>query len=467
MEAASAVSRIRARGFERECERLRPLGEAYVLRRFGDALGRADAEDAVAEVLIRLHRRAAEGHLPDNLRAMFFASVRNAAIDLLRARAARPATVGLEAAASAAEEGGVPAELAESRERAVRLQEALARMRGSYRETILLRFGLGLTVPEIAAHFQISEAAAKKRVLRAGAQVRKQMAAIDAEEFCPQMRELARSSAFEKQAGGLASEPEVEALRAHFSHCGPCRAYLMRLRGELHDLGSTALAGLLAGHHLVGRVGALRQLGRWAGAVGETAQGVGERLRHFALRAVAPFSSGDGAAGAMMGTGQKIAAVCGAGAAATATCLLSGAVGPGIGAAIHPGHGDRPPAPKVKRLSSQDVPLAPVSSEPAVATPGETAPSPDSGSSASKHQAAPEAAPPPPTPPQASEAVRETSPAPSEFGIEESSSSGGASSGAAGSAAESPPPAPAFGEGSAAGGGGSGSASGGAVGFHG
>ena len=33
-----------------------------------------------------------------------------------------------------------------------------------------------------------------------------------------------------------------------------------------------------------------------------------------------------------MGTGQKIAAVCGVGATATATCLLSGAVGPGIGA---------------------------------------------------------------------------------------------------------------------------------------
>ena len=74
-------AQIRARRFERECERLRPLGEAYVLRRFGGSLNRADAEDAVSDVVIRLHRRMTEGRVPDNLRATFFTSVRNAAID--------------------------------------------------------------------------------------------------------------------------------------------------------------------------------------------------------------------------------------------------------------------------------------------------------------------------------------------------------------------------------------------------
>lgn len=475
MEPASAASRLRARSFERECERLRPLGEAYVLRRFGDVLGRADAEDAVAEVLIRLHRRAREGRAPDNLRAMFFASVHNAAIDLLRARAARPATVALEAAASAPDEGGVPAELAESHEDAVRLQEALARMRGSYRETILLRFGLGLKVPEIAAHFQISEAAAKKRVLRAAAQVRKRMASIDAEEFCPQMRELARASAFEREASGLAGESEAEALRAHFSHCGSCRAYLVRLRGELHEAGSSALAGLLASGRLGGRVDVLHQLGHWAGAAADGAQGAVGRLRHLALRSAAPFSSGDGAAGMALGTGQKIAAVCGAGAAATATCLLSGAVGPGIGAALHPSHADQRPAAKVKRLSSSDLTPAPLLSQPPAGAAAETAQSAPTGSE-SRHQAPSEPTPTAPAPPQTSEAVGEASAPsapPSEFGIDESSSSG-SGSGSGASAAESPPPAPeapASGGGSSGAGGarsGSGASSGGgSVGFHG
>ena len=112
MEAASAVSsfsaRLRADSFERECERLRPLGEAYLLRRFGGSLNRADAEDAVAEVLIRLHRMAAAGRPPLNLRATFFASVRNQGIDQLRSRAAKP-TVALEAAAYAPSLGGAPA----------------------------------------------------------------------------------------------------------------------------------------------------------------------------------------------------------------------------------------------------------------------------------------------------------------------------------------------------------------------
>jgi len=479
MEAAPAVSRLparlRARSFERECERLRPLGEAYALRYFAGQLGRADAEDVVAEVLIRMHLRAQEGRPAENLRAMFFTSVRNAGIDLLRSRSARPATVGLEMAAGASDAAAVPAERAEGREDALRLQEALARMRGSYRETILLRFGLGLTVPEIAAHFEISVAAAKKRVLRAGAQVRKRIAAIEGEEFCPQMRELARGFAFEKQASSLASAAEAEALRAHFSHCGPCRSYLAQLRGELLDLGSVALAALLAGHRLSGKVEIAHQLGHWAGGALDAAQGAGERLRHLALRAGGPFSSGDGAAGAVMGSGQKIAAICGAGAAATATCLLSGAVGPGIGAAIHPSHPAHRPAPKVKRLSSQDVPLTPV---PAGPTQAEPAPSPDTGteSASPPRQAPPEAAT-PPTPPKVSESVQETSAPASEFGIEGGSTSEGASSRSGststGSATESPPasarPSGGSGGGESAGGsGGSGSAAtGGSLGFQG
>ena len=166
MEAASAILRglpaqRRAAAFERECERLRPLGEAYLMRRFGGSLNQADAEDAVAEVLIRLHSQMAAGRSPRNLRAAFFTSVRNAAIDVLRSRAAKP-TVGLEAVAEAPALSPSPTERAERREDAARLSEALARLRGNYREAIVLRFGLGLSVPEIAQHLEISLPAAKK-----------------------------------------------------------------------------------------------------------------------------------------------------------------------------------------------------------------------------------------------------------------------------------------------------------------
>src|SRR5262245_45529185 len=79
--AVSARSLSRKPTPEQELERLRPLGESYLRRRFGGSISAADAEDAVAEVIIRLHRRIEEGRSPENLRAAFFTSVRNAAID--------------------------------------------------------------------------------------------------------------------------------------------------------------------------------------------------------------------------------------------------------------------------------------------------------------------------------------------------------------------------------------------------
>jgi RNA polymerase sigma factor (sigma-70 family) len=338
MEAAGAIralpAQLRARSFERECEQLRPLGVAYVMRRFSGSLNEADAEDAVAEVLIRLHRRMVAGRPPTNLRAAFFTSVRNAAIDQLRARSVRP-TVALEAAADTPADAPLPPDRAESREDAVRLQEALGRMRGNYREAILLRFGLGLTVPEIAQHLQISLPAAKKLILRATAQVKKRLESIEGAEFCPEMRDLARRSLFEKEASGLASEGETEILRAHFEHCGSCRTFLSALHERLHEFGSTALLGLAVDH--AGGTAIGEPLARWAGSVGEAAQSAVDRVRHLAFKASGALQPGDaGTAGALAGTGQKIAAICTAGAATTATCLATGIVGPGVGVTVPP-----------------------------------------------------------------------------------------------------------------------------------
>jgi RNA polymerase sigma factor (sigma-70 family) len=463
MEAASAIralpEQLRSRRFARDCEQLRPLGEAYVLRRFGGSLGRADAEDAVADVLIRLHRRMAEGRPPDNLRAAFFTSCRNAAIDQLRARSVRP-TVTLEAAADAPSEAAIPAERAESREDAVRLQEALGRMRGNYREAILLRFGLGLTVPEIAEHLQISLPAAKKLVLRATAQVRKRLESIEGREFCPEMRHLAQRALFEKEACGLTSEAEAKVLHAHFEHCGPCRSFLASLHGGLHELGGGMLVAGSAGAQLSGKVGVADHLARWAGDAAHGVQAGIAKARLTAFKATGALQpGGDGTAGALAGTGQKIAAVCTAGAATTATCLATGIVGPGLGVSAPPVHHDPQPA-RVKQISE----LAPPSAEPVVpeATPEpeptpapEPEPAPQSSSESSASSPAPE--PSPETPAQQSGA---------EFGIESAPAPEPAPEPAP--AAPAPAPAPSSssssssGSGSSSGGGGSES-----FGFHG
>src|ERR1700761_1162044 len=206
MEAARTPTHlpelIRRRRFTAACEELRPHGVAYVLRRFGSGLDRADAEDVVAEVIIRFDRLDQAGRRPDRLRPAFFQSVRNAALDLLRYRGVRP-TAPLETAAAQAAGSPGPEERAESGDDLARLREALARMRPNYREAIVLRFGVGLTVPEIAERIGISLPAAKKLVLRSTAQVRERMEAIEGRHFCPEMRELAERTVIDDGPAGM------------------------------------------------------------------------------------------------------------------------------------------------------------------------------------------------------------------------------------------------------------------------
>jgi RNA polymerase sigma factor (sigma-70 family) len=361
MEAAGAVRGVvgglRARAFERECVRLRPMGEAYVRRRFSGQLGDADAEDAVSEVLLRLHRQIESGRAPANLQAAFFTGVRNAAIDILRSRSARP-TVGLEAVAEAVGDVASPFERAESAEDSVRLQEALGRMRGNYREAVVLRFGLGLTVPEIAGQMEISLPAAKKLVLRATAQARARLESIDEHEFCEEMRDTARRAVFDGEAAGVLDSEESKVLHAHFRHCGPCRSFLARLHEDLHELGGGVVVASGLGWHF----GVFERARALVEGVGHLATGVHGRVRVLAYRVSGGFSSGDGPGAGAFASGQKVAAVCTAGVAGAATCLASGVVGPGIGLGGG-NHASRPvpraPAAKVRKVAVHHVDAAP------------------------------------------------------------------------------------------------------------
>lgn len=363
MEAARALAdplaERRARRFTAECEALRPQGVNFLVRHFATSLDRADAEDAVADVIFRLHRHAEAGRPPQNLRAAFFTSCRNAAIDQLRSRACKP-TVALEAVAEAPLPGPTPAERAESGEDATRLREAIGRMRPNYREAIVLRFGLDLSVPEIAARLQISLPAAKKLVLRATAQVRERMESIEQAEFCPEMQKIAVRELFDRKAAGLADQTETAVLQAHFEHCGSCRSFLASLHDNLHELGS----GLLVGAIAVDRSGALGHLASCVDHLTHGAQVGAAKLRLLAFKSTGAFGpDGSGAAGALAGSSQKIAALCSAGAA-TATCLAAGVVGPGVAAfdtsQTPPTHEVRPaqvkPAPQRTRPVAIETP---------------------------------------------------------------------------------------------------------------
>jgi RNA polymerase sigma factor (sigma-70 family) len=352
MEAARTLTdlpaRVRRHRFTRACEELRPLGIAYVLRNFGSVLDLADAEDVVAEVIIRFDRLDSAGRPPDRLRPAFFQSTRNAALDLLRYRGVRP-TAPLEAAASHIAEAPGPEERAESRDNVVRLREAMARMRPNYREAIVLRFGLGMSVPEISRRLGISLPAAKKLVLRSTEQIRKRMEAIDGRRFCPEMREIAERSVLDGElAGVLDDEAEAAAIKAHLEHCGPCRGFLAALRSDLHELGGAALLAGIAG----GRLGLAGRVLSVLHGAGHAVHAGTARLRLAAYRAggaLAPERTDS--AGLLAGTGQKIAAVCTAGAAGAATCVATGIVGPGLGVAPapHPEPHPATPAAHVRR----------------------------------------------------------------------------------------------------------------------
>jgi RNA polymerase sigma-70 factor (ECF subfamily) len=348
MEAARTLThlpeRLRRRRFTAACEELRPLGVAYVLRRFGGSLDHADAEDVVAEVIIRFDRLDRSGRPPERLRPAFFQSVRNAALDLLRYRGVRP-TAPLEAAEWQPADVPGPADHAESHEDATRLREALARMRPNYREAIVLRFGLGLTVPEIAERVGISLPAAKKLVLRSTAQIRRRMEAIEGREFCPEMRAIAERAVIDGELAGLTDEAEGAAIKAHLEHCGACRGFLAALRSDLHDLGASALLGGLAS----GKIGLAGRLLSGLHASGDALHSGATRARLLtyraggALRAEGADSPGLGLAG----SGQKIAALCAAGAAGAGACVATGIVGPGLGLAGHQvshHHTEPPPA---------------------------------------------------------------------------------------------------------------------------
>jgi RNA polymerase sigma factor (sigma-70 family) len=394
MEAARTLTdlpeRMRRRRFTAACEELRPLGVAYVLKRFGGSLDRADAEDVVAEVIIRFDRLDRSGRRPERLRPAFFQSCRNAALDLLRYRGVRP-TAPLEAAEWEITAAPGPEDHAESHEDAFRLREALARMRPNYREAIVLRFGLGLTVPEIAARVGISLPAAKKLVLRSTAQIRERMEAIEGRRFCPEMQEIAERSVLDGELAGISDASESAAIKAHLEHCGACRGFLANLRSNLHELGGTALLGAFAG----GRLGLLARLTSGLHSAAHGAQSGVARARLATYRAGGALRpEGADSAGLLAGAGQKIAAVCTAGAAGAGACLASGIVGPGIPLVQHhqAHHAPAPPAhvrqaprqthrPLVTYTEPEEVAPPPEAEGPAPSSPTAIAPRPRGGGS--------------------------------------------------------------------------------------
>jgi RNA polymerase sigma factor (sigma-70 family) len=411
MEAARPLEPDRAA----ELARLRPFGEAYLMRYFGEQLAHADLEDAVSEVTLRLHRQITAGRPPENLQAAFLTAARNAAIDRLRRRARKP-TVEIAAAAEAPSELPAPADLAERRDLSARMREVLLRVNPRQRRALSLRFGAGMTVPEIAAEMGISLPAAKNLLARGVAQARMQLEAIEGRQLCGQMQGELRES-LDRELAGTESGP---LLQAHLEHCGTCRAFLRSVRRDLHSIGP-ALALVGTGTHFA-PIDHLSRTFRHLGGLGHAAL---EKARLAAYRLAGLGGEATGS-GALAGSGQKVAALCGA--AATTTCLATGLLGPGIGALTHH-HAQHPAAPRssarVRRLSELPV------EEPTTLEPVQTAePAPPDS-----HTSSPNGSQPPPE--------TEPEPSPAEAGSEQFGFESSTPPAAPAASEPSPAPAPA------------------------
>jgi RNA polymerase sigma-70 factor, ECF subfamily len=125
----------------------------------------AAAEDVVQDSFMHLWNRPGTfDHRRGSLRGYIAMVARSRAIDRWRAQAAQATTAERFTAVQAHQPAGSAAERTIERERSARLMSILDRLPPAQREALLLAFGGGLTMSEIAAAVGVPLGTAKSRV---------------------------------------------------------------------------------------------------------------------------------------------------------------------------------------------------------------------------------------------------------------------------------------------------------------
>jgi RNA polymerase sigma-70 factor (ECF subfamily) len=126
--------------------------------------GREWADELHQETWLAVIRGRGSYRESDRFAGWLFTLARNAAIDAARRRSVRPDHEGGDAAAEdLAEESDAAARL-DGERRAEDLKTAVAALPAAQRETVLLRWEGGLTIPEIAAHTGVPVDTVKSRL---------------------------------------------------------------------------------------------------------------------------------------------------------------------------------------------------------------------------------------------------------------------------------------------------------------
>lgn len=173
-DEGSAIEGLIAEGAYREA--IARCAQAYAI-----ALGKlcmaftgsqAESEELVQETLIAAFDAFPNYRAEGSVRAWLFGIARRICGRHTEMRARREAKLRL---VHDSRRGADASELVAMRERAERARAALAKLKPSEREAVVLRFEAGLSFRELAIACGVDEAAARKRVSRALARLREEL----------------------------------------------------------------------------------------------------------------------------------------------------------------------------------------------------------------------------------------------------------------------------------------------------
>lgn len=329
-----------------------------VRRAFRGAFSDHEVDDIYASAWAGTLRALAVRHAEladDEIRSYVLTAVANQASRELRRRRRKP-TAPLELVAEAVPDyAEAPDERAESAEQSRIARDLLTSLPARRRAVMLLRYGWGLEPKQVCGLIQgLSPRAYRKEITRGVDQLTERMRAMDAGEWCSEREPILKS-----YAAGLAQDDEARQAKAHLAHCRQCADFVARLRGHLHDLGSSmVLAGAVDG--IDGKLSIAERMADLGDRARETASalvgrgGVDELGPSIATTGGA---KGAGAAGAGVlaklagiGTAGKLAVACLGGGAAATACVVAG-VGP-LGSTAEPQRSVERQAPSERDRSS-------------------------------------------------------------------------------------------------------------------
>lgn len=182
--ALDPIERLIREGKHREAAGLCARTHGASLGRLCMALlgSQAEAEEAVQETLLAACRAMGEWRGDGTVRAWLFGIARRQCARRYErgAREGRGATRAIEGD-TASRDGESPAAAVIAFRRAVAVRAALAELKPSEREALVLHYQGGLSFGEIARACGIDEAAARKRASRGLARLRKTITAEDVE----------------------------------------------------------------------------------------------------------------------------------------------------------------------------------------------------------------------------------------------------------------------------------------------